>query len=153
MFQEQDSSTPLTPSLATRRTSLAAASTLAERQAGEADHPLRVVLAEVDDEIVVDAQHLVRRFGIAELCCGCGEDAVDHLGVDAVLVELLGAQIGIAEETLATLADSFIKTGLVHAVGAVLLAEVCMAPAGRHRRPDQTTRRYGRPIPCRSRHR
>src|SRR5258706_182818 len=33
---------------------------VAERQAGQADHPLRIVPAELDDEVVVDAQHFRR---------------------------------------------------------------------------------------------
>ena len=53
------------------------------------------MLAEIDNEIVVDAQHLGRRLGVAELRGG-GEHAVDDLGIDPVTVQLLGAQIGIA---------------------------------------------------------
>src|SRR5271168_3801607 len=67
---------------------------VAERQAGETDHPVWVVLAEIDDEIIVDAQHLVGRLGIVELRRR-RENAVDHFGVDAVAIKFLRAQIRI----------------------------------------------------------
>ena len=107
---------------------------IAERQAGEADHALRIVLAEVDDEVVVDAQHLGRRLGVAELRRG-GEHAVDDLGVDPVAVEFLGAQVGIARAADA-LQTVLVKPGLGHAVGAMLLARLIEA-AGRADAADQ----------------
>ncbi len=107
---------------------------VAKRQAGQADHPLRIVPAEVDDEVVVDAQHFRRGAGVLELRGG-GEHAIDDLGVDAVPVEFLGAQVRVARA-----ADAFdtglIQPGLGHAVGAVLLAGLVF-PAGRADAGDQ----------------
>ena len=60
------------------------------------------------------------------------------LGVDPVAIEFLGAQIGIARAADA-LQPVFVKPGLGHAVGAVLLARLIEA-AGRADAADQTER-------------
>src|ERR1700730_1942505 len=105
---------------------------VAERQAGPADHPLRMVAAEVAGEVLLDAQHLRRGAGVLQLRGG-GEHAVDYLGVDAILVELLGAQVRVPRAADAV-ETGLIQSGLRHAVGAVLLAglvfSACRADAG-----------------------
>ena len=50
-----------------------------------------IVLAEVHQPVVVDAEHLVGRHRIVEPRRGA-EDAEDHLGLHAVAIHVLGAQ-------------------------------------------------------------
>src|SRR5215831_13316848 len=90
-------------------------------QAGETDLAVWVIAAEVVHEVVVDAQHLVGRFAILDFRAS-GEDAVDHLGVDTVAVELLDAQMRIAGPAVALLLEIVIETGFGHLVDAQLLA-------------------------------
>src|SRR5262249_41625656 len=65
------------------------------RQIREPDVAIGVVAAEVRHPRVVDAHHLVGGLDVLELRGG-GEDAVDDLGVHAVAVHLLDAQMRIA---------------------------------------------------------
>ena len=66
------------------------------RDAGEAGEALGVRVAEVGEPVVVDPDHLDGRLGIGHARARA-EDAVEHLGLDAVAVLVLQAQLGLAE--------------------------------------------------------
>ncbi len=68
---------------------------VAVRQTGEPDVALGIVLAELDEPVVVDPEHLARRLVVAEPRRG-PEDTEEHLGLDAVPVHVLDAQVRIA---------------------------------------------------------
>ena len=91
------------------------------RQAGQPNHPVRVVAGEIVQEVVVDAQHLVGGFRVLHLGAG-GQDAVDDLGVDAVAVHVLDPQMRIARPAQALFEIVAVEAGLGHLVGAQLLA-------------------------------
>src|SRR5215471_8376265 len=62
-------------------------------QAGEADLPVGIVAAEVDQPVVVDAEHFARRLVIVQPR-GRAQDAEDDLGLDAIAIHVLDAQLG-----------------------------------------------------------
>jgi len=68
---------------------------VAVRQTGEPDVALGIVLAELDEPVVVDPEHLARRLVVPEPRRG-PEDTEEHLGLDAVPVHVLDAQVRIA---------------------------------------------------------
>ena len=103
---------------------------VAIRKAGQADVAVGIVAAEVVQPGVVDAQHLVGGLAVVQLGRR-GEDAVDHLGVDAVSVHLLDAQMRVARPANALLAV-LVESGGRHRVDAQLLARDVL----RARRPD-----------------
>ena len=72
-------------------------------QARQADVAVGIVAAELGQPRVVDAQHLVGGLAVVQLGRR-GEDAVDHLGVDAVAIHLLDAQVRVARPADALLA-------------------------------------------------
>ena len=89
---------------------------------------VRVVAAEILQPVIIDPEHLVR--GLVVLHLGCGaEDAKDHLGVDAVAVHLLDAQMRVADAL-----DVFLAVlehaGLGHDVDALVLAGDQLGTAG-----------------------
>src|SRR6266481_2736806 len=90
-------------------------------QAGEADLAIGIVAAEVVHEVVVDAQHLVRRLAILHFSAG-SKDAVNDLGIDAVAVELLDPQMRVAGAAVALFDEVVVEAGFVHLVDAQLLA-------------------------------
>ena len=85
-------------------------------EAGETDVPVGIVAAELVHPRVVDAQHLVGRLAVVQLGCR-RENAVDDLGVDAVAVHLLDAQVRITRPAHALLAV-LVQTGRRHHVDA-----------------------------------
>ena len=89
-------------------------------QTGKADLALRVVTAEIDEPVIVDAQHLVRRLAVVEPR-GSPEDAVDDLGVDAVAIHVLDPQmrVGRAANVLLSVLE---EAELGHLVDAIVLA-------------------------------
>src|ERR1700730_3375956 len=68
---------------------------VAIRKTGETDLAVRIVTAEILEEIIVDAQHLVRGFAVVE-ARGGAEDTVDDFGVDAVAVHVFDPQMRVA---------------------------------------------------------
>ena len=91
--------------------------------------------AEILEPVVVDAQHLVGRFGVADPR-GDAEDAEDDLGIDPVAVHVLDPLIGVAGTAHAPLAV-FIEAGLGHLVDTVVLARDEF-PADRAGAADET---------------
>ena len=102
MSHEHDSSRPAQPHLGDAVHLLHRLVDAAVGQAGEADMAVGVMAAEFLQPVVVDAQHLVRGFHVVELRGGA-EDAVDDLGVDAVRLHVLEAQMRVAAAELALL--------------------------------------------------
>ena len=86
--------------------------------------------AEILQEIIVDAQHLVRGFAVVEPRGGA-QDAVDDLGVDAVAVHVLDPQMRVAAAPDVALAV-LVHAGLGHLVDPVVLPR----DKGRAARPD-----------------
>ena len=103
---------------------------VAVRQAREADVPVRIRAAELHQPVVVDPEHLVGRLGVVEPR-GRAEDAVDHLGVHAVAVEVLDAQVRIGHALDALLAV-VVEAGAGHDVHAMVLARDVLGPRGAH---------------------
>jgi len=93
---------------------------VAVRNAAEADVTIRIVAAEIDKPVVVDAENLIRRRQVVHLGRGA-EHAEDHLGVDTVAVHVLGAQMRITGPGGFLLAVGE-QTGLGHDVDALVLA-------------------------------
>ena len=118
------------PRLTTRLTSLTAASMGALGMQARPGEALRVRLAEVGEPVVVDPDHLRRRLGIVHPRAGA-EDAVEHLGLDAVAILVLEAQLRIAQAPDAALAV-LVEAGGGHAVGAVDLAGHVLAAGRAH---------------------
>jgi hypothetical protein len=87
-----------------------------------------MTIAELDEPVIVDAQHLVSGLVVVE-AAGGAEDAVQHLGLDAVTVLVLEPQIGIGEAADAPLAV-VIEPFRRHPIGTVDLARL-VEPAGR----------------------
>ena len=114
-------------------------------QAGKPDLALRVVPAELLEPIVVDAQHLVRRFAVVE-ARGGAEDAVHHLGIDAVALHVLDAQmrVGAAADILLAV---LVHPGLGHLVDPVVLTgDEGRAARARRRFSARNWRRSWQPI-------
>ena len=103
---------------------------VAIRKTGETDLAVGVIAAEILEEIVVDAQHLVRGFAVVE-AGGRAEDSVDDLGVDAVTVHVLDPQMRVAATTDVPLAV-LVHAGLGHLVDPMVLTR----NKGRAARPD-----------------
>ena len=72
------------------------------REPGEA---LRVRRAEVGEPLVVDAHDLDGRLGVVQ-AAGGAEDAVEHLGLHAVAVLVLHAQVGSVSRRMPFLPSS-----------------------------------------------
>ena len=104
------------------------------REVGQADQPLGRRLAEIVEPVVVDAQHLQRGLGIVQPAARA-QHAVDHLGLHAVAVLVLEAELGFGEAADALLAV-VVEAGRGHAVGAVDDARHVFA-AGRAHAVDQ----------------
>ena len=103
---------------------------VAVRQAGQPDVAVGIVAAEVAHPGVVDAQHLVGGLAVVQLGRG-GQDAVDHLGVDAVAIHLLDAQMRVARPPDPLLAV-LVQTGGRHHVDPELLAGDVLRARGAH---------------------
>jgi hypothetical protein len=99
-------------------------------QAGQPDVPVGIVAAEVLQPVVVDAQHLVRRILVVEPARRA-QDAVDHLGIDAVAVEVLDAQVRVGDAA-DVLGAVLVEAGLGHHVDAM---DAC--PSGTCCRPGR----------------
>src|ERR1051325_710051 len=91
---------------------------------------LGVVRPKVGEPVFVNAQHLAGGFVIVETAGGA-EDAVQHLGLDAVAVLVLQAQIGVREPAYLLLLG-VVEPGRGHAVGAVDLARLVFAAGRTH---------------------
>ena len=89
-------------------------------QAGQTDVAVGIVAAEVLQPVVVDPEHLVGGLRVVEPRGGA-EDAVDHLGLDAVAVHVLHAQGGIGGPADALLAV-FVEPGRGHDVDPIVRA-------------------------------
>ena len=89
-------------------------------QARESDEAAGIVAAEIHEPVVVDAEHLRGRLVIAE-ARGRAENAVHHLGLDAVAVHVLGPERGVRDAADALLAV-IVETGGGHDVHPVMLA-------------------------------
>jgi len=103
---------------------------VAVRQTREPHVPLRIVLAKLDEPIVVDPEHLTGRFVVSEPRRR-PEDAEEHLGLDAVPVHVLDAQVRIARAADPLLAV-VVEPGRRHHVHALILSGHVL----RARRPD-----------------
>ena len=90
------------------------------RQVREPDVAVGILAAEIRHPRVVDAQHLVRGLDVLQLGRR-REDAVNHLGVDAVAIHLLDTQVRIARPANPLLAV-VVQPGRRHHVDAQLLA-------------------------------
>ena len=111
---------------------------VAVRQVRQPDVTIGIGAAEVREPRVVDPQHLVGGLAVLQLCGG-REDAVDHLGVDAVAIHLLDAQMRVARAANALLAV-LVESGGRHHVDAQLLARHVLR-ARRAHPADQAERR------------
>src|SRR5580765_8837143 len=103
---------------------------VAVREVREPDVTVGIMPAEAGHPRVVDAQHLVGRFDVLQLRGG-RQDAVDDLGVDAVAVHLLDAQVRIPWPANALLAV-LVETGRGHDVDPELLAGLVLGARGAH---------------------
>src|SRR5439155_22907394 len=97
---------------------------------GKAREAPGVRRAEVGEPLVVDPHDLDGGLGVVH-AAGGAEDAVEHLGLHAVAVLVLDAQIGIAESPDALLAVR-VEPGFGHAVGAVDAARDVFAARRAH---------------------
>ncbi len=61
-------------------------------------------------------KHLVRGFAVFDFRASRDENAVDHLGVDAVAIQLLDLQMRIARPAMALFGEIVIEAGFVHLV-------------------------------------
>jgi hypothetical protein len=86
------------------------------------------VPAELDEPVVVDLEHLVGGLGVIEPR-GRAEDAVDHLGVDAVALHVERAELGVGGAADALLAV-FVEAGRGHHVDAVVGARDVLRAGG-----------------------
>src|SRR6266849_5832877 len=100
------------------------------REAGEADVAVGIVATELVHPRVIDAQHLVGSLSIVQLRRR-GENAVDDLGVDAVAVHLLDAQMRVPRAANAFLAV-LVEAGGRHHVDPELLARHVLRPRRAH---------------------
>src|SRR6185437_7224454 len=83
------------------------------------DMAVGIVAAEILQPIVIDPEHLRRRLVVLQLGGGA-EDAEDHLGVHAVAVHVLGAEMRVADPADVLLAVGK-EAGLGHDVDAAVL--------------------------------
>jgi hypothetical protein len=86
--------------------------------------------AEAGQPLVVDAHHLDGGFRILEAIAGA-EDAVQHLGLNAVARLILQPQIGVGQ-TANPPAAVVVETGRRHAIGAVDLPRHVLAAGRAH---------------------
>ena len=119
MSQEQDSSTPFMPNLATRRTSAAAPSMSPNGRQARPICRSRMVRAELPHEVVVDAQHLDLGLAVLQLR-GSGEHAIDDLGIDAVAVEFLGRRSGSPGRRMPFLPSSYSPVSFIRSARCCL---------------------------------
>src|SRR5499427_11044875 len=103
---------------------------VAVRETSEADVAVGIVADEVGEPVVVDAEHLAGRRVVAELGGGA-EDAVEHLGLHAVPLHVLGAEHGIRRATDALLAI-LVEPGIGHDVHTVVHAGDVLLAGGPH---------------------
>src|SRR5262249_41671200 len=107
-------------------------------QAGQADLPVGIVPAEVLQPVVVDPEHLLGRLVVVQ-ARGCAEDAEDDLGLHAVELHVLQAQVRIGRPPDALLAV-LVEPDRGHLVDAIILAGHQLG-AARADAADQTERR------------
>ena len=101
---------------------------VAVRQAREPDLAIGVVAAEVGQPVVVDAEHLLGGLVVVQ-ARGGAEDAEDDLGLDAVELHVLDAEMGVgraADALLAVLVES--RRG--HLIDAIVLSRHVLRPGG-----------------------
>src|SRR6185503_12121196 len=98
------------------------------RDRGEAGETLGVLRAEPGQPLVVDANNVYGGLAVVQPA-GRAEHAVEHLGLHAVAVLVLHAQVGVGQAADSALAV-LVQPGRGHAVGAVDLAGYVL-PSGR----------------------
>jgi hypothetical protein len=100
------------------------------RDVGEAGIALGLLRTEIGEPVVVDAQHFAGRLVVVEAACRA-EDAVQHLGLYAVALLILEAQIGVCQAP-----DFFllriVQPGRGHPVGTVDFARFVEPPGRAH---------------------
>jgi hypothetical protein len=100
------------------------------RDRAEAGEALGIRRAEFGEPRVVDAHDFDRGLGIVEPAGGA-EDAIEHLGLHAVAILILHAEIGIGQTADAALAV-LVEPRRRHAIGALDLAGHIQPPSRTH---------------------
>ena len=93
--------------------------------------------AEIGEPVIVDAQHRAGRLIVVEPVGGA-ENPVKDFGLDAVAILILEPQVGVGQPADCSFSIG-IKPGRGHAVGAVDLARLVLAPGRTHavRQPER----------------